>query len=432
MNGMVIRRARRALAVAPFTSGESILVRSLRALRWTTQFGRMLGPLLRPTEASDVPDQCTVECSDEFLQSLTLPDRPQKTAFEKTLPDEASTIQRMARLAACAVVTNYCHGKSADPAAKALRDQHAIAHGCVRAEFIVRDDLTDEFAIGVFRRGARYDAVLRFSNARPTPQSDKKWDGRGLAIKLIGVNGPTALSTLVPDLAHLRDQDFLFGSFPVFFSRNIFDYAELMDAVVAPTGSRRERLVWLGKWLRFIGKHPRQFSLFVRIGMRKIDNPLHATYHSMAPYLFGEDKVVRYMVGPTDAGNEPAADPDRSRSDNFLREALAADLNPDRHYGEKVVLNFSIRLRHTAEIDDVEDASRWWNGPLDANVLLARIEIPAQDFLTPDDVCACENRAFNPWNCLWQHRPLGSLNRMRLAVYLASLQVRHKLNMLAP
>lgn len=92
MNGMVIRRARRARAAAPFTSGESILVRSLRALRWTTQFGRMLGPLLRPTELSDVPDQCTVECSDEFLQSLALPDRPQKTTFEETLPDEASTI----------------------------------------------------------------------------------------------------------------------------------------------------------------------------------------------------------------------------------------------------------------------------------------------------------------------------------------------------
>jgi hypothetical protein len=38
---------------------------------------------------------------------------------------------------------------------------------------------------------------------------------------------------------------------------------------------------------------------------------------------------------------------------------------------------------------------------------------------------------FNPWNCLQQHRPLGSANRMRLAVYLASLQVRRKLNMVA-
>jgi hypothetical protein len=38
---------------------------------------------------------------------------------------------------------------------------------------------------------------------------------------------------------------------------------------------------------------------------------------------------------------------------------------------------------------------------------------------------------FNPWNCLPEHRPLGSVNRMRLAVYLASRQVRRKLNMVA-
>jgi len=36
---------------------------------------------------------------------------------------------------------------------------------------------------------------------------------------------------------------------------------------------------------------------------------------------------------------------------------------------------------------------------------------------------------FNPWNSLPEHRPLGSVNRMRFAVYLASRQVRRKLNM---
>jgi hypothetical protein len=36
---------------------------------------------------------------------------------------------------------------------------------------------------------------------------------------------------------------------------------------------------------------------------------------------------------------------------------------------------------------------------------------------------------FNPSNCLPEHRPLGSVSRMRLAVYLASRQVRRKLNM---
>ncbi len=67
----------------------------------------------------------------------------------------------------------------------------------------------------------------------------------------------------------------------------------------------------------------------------------------------------------------------------------------------------------------------------DRTVRLGRIEIPKQDFLTPDRQYECEHMMFNPWNCLEQHRPLGSINRMRLAVYLASLQLRQKLNMVA-
>jgi hypothetical protein len=62
---------------------------------------------------------------------------------------------------------------------------------------------------------------------------------------------------------------------------------------------------------------------------------------------------------------------------------------------------------------------------------LGRIEIPKQNFLLPNQEYECEHMTFNPWNCLEQHRPLGSINRMRLALYLASLQVRRKLNMVA-
>ena len=56
------------------------------------------------------------------------------------------------------------------------------------------------------------------------------------------------------------------------------------------------------------------------------------------------------------------------------------------------------------------------------------IAIPRQS-LTQNALYDCEHMVFNPWNCLPEHRPLGSVNRMRLGVYLASRQVRRKLNM---
>jgi hypothetical protein len=62
-------------------------------------------------------------------------------------------------------------------------------------------------------------------------------------------------------------------------------------------------------------------------------------------------------------------------------------------------------------------------------VRLGSIAIPKQGFAAQNQLYDCEHMVFNPWNSLPEHRPLGSVNRMRFAVYLASRQVRRKLNM---
>jgi hypothetical protein len=117
------------------------------------------------------------------------------------------------------------------------------------------------------------------------------------------------------------------------------------------------------------------------------------------------------------------------RSKSFLQEAPVRDLDPSRHQGgDDVVFDFSIRVRHAATSYDVEDASRWWTRPQERTVRLGSIAIPRQS-LAQNALYDCEHMVFNPWNCLPEHRPLGSVNRTRLAVHLASRQVRRKLNM---
>jgi hypothetical protein len=149
----------------------------------------------------------------------------------------------------------------------------------------------------------------------------------------------------------------------------------------------------------------------------------------------GDHKVVRYLVGPPGGQDEDAKWWTFAfwvQSSSFLQEALVRDLDPHTHQGgDDVVLDFSIRMRHTATSDDEEDASRWWSRPQDRVVRLGSIAIPKQGLLAQNQLYDCEHMVFNPWNCLPEHRPLGSINRMRLAVYLASRQARQKLNMVA-
>ena len=212
------------------------------------------------------------------------------------------------------------------------------------------------------------------------------------------------------------------------------------DTLVAapdPTAAADE-LIGLVRWIRFGVHYPRQSVMLLLTGpvsLATIRNPLAATYHSMSPCLFGDDKVVRYVVGPERRRNNVVGwwtFPTWPRSESFLRDALASDLDPAMHRpGDDFAFDFSVRVRYTASPDDAEDASRWWIAPRDRTVRLGSIKIPRQNFQTRDREYECEHMTFNPWNCLEQHRPLGSLNRMRLAVYLASLQVRQKLNMVA-
>jgi hypothetical protein len=407
-----------------------------RGLRRVGQFGQMLFQIVRAAPPRTV--QSTAETKaryQDLANSLELPDRPPLTKFEYAVPDEATLIGRMAELAAQMVIDNYCAAKISDRSARAMRDQHAKSHGCVEAEFIVRNDLPAEFTTQLFRPGARYPTTVRFSNGVGRRQSDKKLDARGMSIKLHGLDTPTLLRTLVPDKTRDGEHDFALSSFPVFFCKNVVDYSRFMDAVTAPHKTWPGRFRWIACWFAFIVQYPRQFFMFFQTGIQSvltIRDPLTATYHSMSPFLFGEDKVVRYVVGPAGRRNNSA----RwwmffwPRSESFLQDALVSDLDPARP-GDDIVFDFSIRVRHSANSDDAEDASRRWTAPLDRTVRLGRIAIPKQKFLAPDRLYDCEHMTFNPWNCLQQHRPLGSVNRMRLAVYLASLQVRQKLNMVA-
>jgi hypothetical protein len=185
--------------------------------------------------------------------------------------------------------------------------------------------------------------------------------------------------------------------------------------------------VWFG--IFFLPWRVRQLRIFRAISRKKIKSPLRAAYHSMTPYQLGGDKVVRYKATPV---HTPRAVPlgSKTQSENFLHDSLVAELDPTQHDPEeKAVFDFSVQLRAAATPEDVEDASRSWKRRSDETIPLARIEIPLQTFDRSDQHSACEDLSFNPWNSLPEHQPLGGLNRMRLAVYLASLQVRRRLNL---
>ena len=77
----------------------------------------------------------------------------------------------------------------------------------------------------------------------------------------------------------------------------------------------------------------------------------------------------------------------------------------------------------------VEDASIPWSETRSPQQPIARIILPPQDaYSAQRQVYADEVLSFNPWHCLPEHRPLGSIMRVRLASYAASSAFRHAMN----
>ena len=76
----------------------------------------------------------------------------------------------------------------------------------------------------------------------------------------------------------------------------------------------------------------------------------------------------------------------------------------------------------------IEDPSVRWDEGAAPFRKVATLEIPPQDFDTPERQHFAENLSYNPWRCLPEHRPLGGISRARRQVYRALSAYRHDRN----
>ena len=344
----------------------------------------------------------------ESMDSFDLP--LDTAAGEHRVAGEEEAIRKTTEMLLRVVGKAYGGGKT-----KALRDVHAVSHGCVHAKVSV-PKLADDLRHGFFAREASYDAVIRFSNgdgvgAGQAPDADSKSMMRGMAIKVLGVEGRKLLGFQ----QHATTQDFLLVNRPEFFLRNIFEYTGAMERV-------GRGLLGLAE---FALHHPQAAYHLIRGGIllkfddNQIDNPLNTTYFSKLPFRFGP-LVVKYRARPCKPVPVviPSDPPPR-----YLRAAMKAQLDPSTD-GDKERACFVFEIqRHKDE--PLEDATAKWDAPFEE---VARISIPKQDFDTDAENTACENLSFSPWHALAEHRPLGSLNRGRKVVYQVLSKFRHDEN----
>jgi hypothetical protein len=91
-----------------------------------------------------------------------------------------------------------------------------------------------------------------------------------------------------------------------------------------------------------------------------------------------------------------------------------------------VSFDFAVQVRPPSPEAHVEDVTVSWD-PADVPFRsVATIAIPKQDINGPDADASCESLYWTPWHTLSEHRPVGGINRLRLAAYEASIARRRQ------
>jgi len=335
------------------------------------------------------------------------PGPPLPLGQEQVPPGEAEAIPKIVQLVEEQLAKEYPPGDR-----PMRRDAHAKAHGCVKARFTVADSLPPEMRYGVFVPGRSYDAWVRYSNGSGLPQADKEGDGRGMAVKLMGVPG----RKLLEGEQDAQTQDFLMINRPVFFVRDAVDYVSF----------QRDQL--LGHSLDyFINlQHPDSSHILGLINAQailrqQVGNPFAVQYWTMTPYRLGPTAAVKMSAAPcTPLDNAVPANP----GPDYLQQAMVRTLST----GGGACFRFMVQLQTDAEKMPVEDPQIEWPTSLSPFRTVATITIPPQEFTSPEQMTFCDNLSYTPWHALPDHRPLGGINRVRLSVYQAISQMRHTAN----
>ena len=341
-----------------------------------------------------------------------------RTGVEVEQPGEQETIDQIV------ASMRRANGHVFDKRRHAVRDAHAKSHGILKGTLSIYPPFYKELAQGIFQPGREYPVVARLSSSHGDIHSDEVRSLKGLAVKVFGVEG----RKLLPGKEDEVTQDFLFVNLPALPFGDVRSYLEMqrkeeerMLKNEPPPGFIADLASTASSALKSLGLASETLDV--------VGPPAHhllgETFHSMAAIRFGA-YVAKLSVAPLSpsvtelAGQEVEIDGNESRY---------RDLVVDFFRTQSAQYEIRAQLCTDLKRMPVEDASVVWDPELSPHLPVARLIFAAQDAYSPARrVYGDEVLSFNPWHCIEEHRPLGSVMRARIAAYEASSRFRHEMN----
>jgi len=306
----------------------------------------------------------------------------------------------------------------------AYRSVHAKSHGLLEGTLTVLDGLPEALAQGVFARPGRFPVVMRLSTVPGDLLDDSVSTPRGVALKVIGVDGERAVAG---DTA--TTQDFLMVNGPVFAAPTAKRFLANLKLPAATTdkapGLKRVLSATLRGVESLVEKAGGHSATLVALGGQPPVHILGETFFTQVPMRHGP-YIAKLSLAPVSPGLVAltGAKIDLGEQPNALREAVR------RHFAsEGGEWELRVQLCTDLERMPIEDASVEWPEALSPHQPVARITVPPQEAWSEARSLAVDDgMAFSPWHALAAHRPLGSIMRVRRAAYEMAARFRSERN----
>jgi catalase len=360
--------------------------------------------------AKEPPYNATTLCAPlDWDIPMPLP-LPYTDTIEQPPADEGESIARIM------VILREMLQQQLKRSGLARRDVHVKSHGSAAGEFEVLADLPAELAQGLFAEPRTYPAFVRFSNSAPWPQPDAVPDGRGFAVQ---VQYDLTSDTHRGELG--RTQDFVMVNHPVFIARDVKDYLRLEEARLQATQQPLRLAVKIlsSAWNPLHWRW-RAILAAAQVAGQAASHPANYTYYSMVPFRFGryvaKCRLVPLSPQPSSLLGKLAT---IGWQVNVMRQLLVRTLAR-----EEIKFHFQVQLRTSEQSMPIEDATVEWPESESPYRTVAQLVLPRQDISQDRNRDEGERRAFNVWNALIDHRPLGGINRVRRQAYALSSTLR--------
>lgn len=293
----------------------------------------------------------------------------------------------------------------------ATRDAHVKSHGILKGVLSVYSDLPDPLRQGLFSAPKDYPVVVRFSSAPGDFHADEIRAPKGMAIKVIGVT-----------------QDLLLVNLPVIAFGHAAAYWDIQQKVEKhaddPEIIQRLTAEAANKLSGALGLVGRQSPILEGLGASN-HHILGETFYSMAALRYG-DYVAKICAAPL---SESVRQLTGKVVETKGHPSVFRDLIVD--FFKSGSAEYELRAQLCTDLHQmpVEDASVEWPESLSPYQPVAKLTFAPQDAYSPARrVYADDVISFNPWRCLPEHRPLGSIMRARIKAYEESTRFRHEMN----